>query len=115
LAADQVELHAVLEQPARGAVVSWSGPPQPGVGQAREARRELQAEEIEQREDDVAVAGGVGAVDSDRQLAAVVQDAVQRVCGVTDGGADYAGREVRVLIADPAVVGEPAVAAEVAR
>ena len=52
-------------------------------------------------------------MDADRQLAAVVEDAVQRVGGIADGGADHAGREMGVLIADPAVVREAVVAAKV--
>jgi len=87
--------------------------PQARVGEAREARRELQAEQVEEREDDVAVAGGVRAVGVDRQLAAVVQDAVKDVRGVADGRADHAGREVRVLIGHEAVVCEAAITTEV--
>lgn len=70
---------------------------------------------VEEGEDDVAVAGGVGAVDSDRELAAVVEDAIEDVRRVTDGGADHAGREVGVLVGDERVVREAAVTAEVAR
>lgn len=61
-----------------------------------------------------AVAGGVGAVGADVQLALVVQDAVQDVGGVAHGGADDAGGEVGVLVGDEPVVRQPAPATEVA-
>jgi hypothetical protein len=62
LVVDQVELDAVAQQSAGGAVVRGPDVPESRVGEAGEARRELQAEQVEEREDDVAVAGGVGAV-----------------------------------------------------
>jgi len=86
-----------------------------GVGEACEPGCEAEPEEVEEGEDDVAVAGGVGAVDLDRELAFVVEDAVEDVGRVADGRADYARGEVGVLVADKGVVGEAAVATEVAR
>jgi hypothetical protein len=65
LVVDEVGIDAVAQQPAGGAVVQRADVPEAGVGEAGEARRELQAEEVEEREDDVAVAGGVGAVGAD--------------------------------------------------
>jgi len=62
-----------------------------------------------------AVAGGVGRVLLDRQLGLVVQDAVQHVGRVTNGGADDAGGVVGVLIARPDVERDAAAAAEVSR
>jgi hypothetical protein len=59
---NQAELDAVAQQAAGRAVVSGPEVPESRVGEAGEARRELQAEQVEEREDDVAVAGGVGAV-----------------------------------------------------
>ena len=74
LFADQREADAVAKQPAGRAVVNGPAAPETSVGQPGEARREAQAEEVKQREDEVAVAGGVGAVDADRELAAVIED-----------------------------------------
>jgi hypothetical protein len=62
----RIGLDAVAQQPPGRAVVCGPGAPEAGVGEASEAGRELQAEQVEEREDDVAVAGGVGAVGSDR-------------------------------------------------
>jgi hypothetical protein len=67
LLVQEVRFDALAQQPAGGAVVRSSGVPEAAVGEAGEAGRELQAEEIEEREDDVAVAGGVGAVGADRR------------------------------------------------
>ena len=60
--------------------------------------REPQAEEVEDAEDHLGVAVRVGGVLGDRQYGLVVEDPVERVCRVADGGGDDFAGVLAVLI-----------------
>jgi hypothetical protein len=87
LLGDQRRVHAVADQPACWAVVAGAGVPEAGVDEPRKPGCELQAEEVEQREDDVAVASGIGAMGRDRQWAWRAEANLSAACaiGVSDG------------------------------
>ncbi len=71
-------------------------------------------EEIEQGEDQLGVAGGVGGVLGDRQVGLVVENLVEHVGGVADGRHDHLAAVLRVLVARPGVEGDTPAVAEVA-
>ena len=88
---------------------------QPLVPQVADARGELQAQQVEQGEDDLGIAGRVGRVLQDRQLGLVVEDLVEDVGRVPHRGGDDLGAVLGELVRGPGVEGHPFAVAEVPR
>ena len=79
--------------------------PEALVGDVADAWGELEAAEIEQAEDEVGVAGGVGRVffDGDVEVGFVVEDCIEDVGGFAFGGLDHPCAVLGVLVRGPGV------------
>jgi len=88
---------------------------QPLVPEVADAGRELQAQQVEQGEDDLGVTGRVRRVLEDRQLGLVVEDLVEDVGRVPHRGRDDLGAVLRELVRGPGVEGQALAVTEVAR
>ena len=87
MADDQVSVDSVPEQRFDGGCVGGRFEPvEPLVGDVAEPGRESETEEVEQSEDEVGVSGGVGGVLDNGQFDFVVEEFVEDMGCVTNGG-----------------------------
>src|SRR5271165_4810362 len=101
--------------PSRISPPGFPLPEQPLVPEVADAWRELQAEQVEQREDYLGVTRRVRRVFQEWQLRLVVEDLVEDISRVADRGGDDLGAVLRELVCGPGVEGHPLAIAEVAR
>ena len=73
---------------------------EPAVLQIRKAWRELEAEQGKEREDVFRIAAAVGVVTANRDIALVIQQAVENMQSLARRRRDYLGEERRKTIGD---------------
>ena len=84
-------------------MIEWANTPQPVIGIVSDPWREAKAEQLEESEHQVGVAGGIGRVFFDPQVVVIVQDPIEHIGRLACGGGDQLGSVLDVLLRRPAV------------
>ena len=101
---DQRDIDAAGNQGFECGVGRWVGKAvEPPVLQVGDARRELKAEQGEERKDVLGIAAAVSVVTTDRDIAVVVQQTVKDMQGFARRCRDHLGMERRIAIGEVGV------------
>src|SRR4051795_11970913 len=112
MGADQREVDAAGDQGFECRIGGWLVKAvEPPVFQVRDTRRELKAEQGEERKDMFGIAAAVGVVAAHRNLALVIQEAVEDVQGLARRRRDHLGVERSEAVGEMRVKFAPGVAA----